>query len=312
MKTKVSILFLLLALVVPSSLFAAGNPDYTGDGCVGEDDVDVFSGYFQSKDPRADIDGKSGISMRDMAFLMTRWDDCSVNFQSLYPFAVGQKLTFQNYNKDGITPLLTYETDYIEVWEDKSHFTIHRIYGNTGQQKPPDCPRIDDVYIWSGENLYYTDTLNFFPPTGPNDKDALTHTLYYNSGHLWGTTAMKKGVEYSGSFSGKIYNIQQTNCQIISEQTRKQQTYQTTRKVSDATAWSPYTGGSAVTIPVLKVEQATYPSNDTYYSFKEEWYFYRDPIHGYIPIYTYGSYQKKKDASATYLWKTRLSTVEPL
>lgn len=287
MKTKIIVVCTLMATFsLPLVTHAAVKTvDFNNDTCFDQNDLNAFSGQLGSTTSALDIDSSGKVDLKDTAYLMKNWEACTntVNYQKLYPYAVGKQLKWKGYNEDG-SDASTYEISSIEPWQDGKHFTIHRQYGNVGEAAPW-CPRVDDTFYWTGDNtsLYYQETYNFYNEGKP---ESLTRT-YLQDGQLWGTSYAQKDVVYPGSSGGIVYDIQHADCFVTNMTYKGNNGYAyNKRSVGVSSAWSPYTGGSSHPVGTLQVnisnDLATIPAVTD--AFQEEWHFYKDPQLGYIPI----------------------------
>ena len=197
----------------------------------------------------------------------------------------------------------TEEKNYLKSWGDNVHFTFHRLYFNKGDTIQW-CPRVDDVYVWSGDNLFYTDTFDFY-----NNK--LTN---YKTGHLWATRLMEPGIEITNSMDGTTYDITHKDCSVTNklQVPGESSTHKTVAVIiENQNAWSPFTGGSSQNVPVFRLDEFMYIDGNKDDWWKEEWYFYNHPIYGYVPIYTKG-YRKKPNTDMQITWDSRLLNIEKI
>jgi len=215
-----------------------------------------------------------------------------------YPFPTGY--VFVDVGAEGTAGVFG-ETRH-RWWNDGQTFTIHRTFGNPGQAAPW-CPRIDDVKVWSGDELIYTDTYNFYS----NAKN-LTHLSA--PGHIWADRWMKLGEQKSGSYTDEVFLIEHSNCSVTSSSLSFTLTNVALRGLySGDTAWSPYTGGESNPLPVLRLDEITWFGSDPDDWTKEEWFFYDHPTLGYISIHTKGTRKNLGSSTIETLWDLRLQEV---
>lgn len=191
-----------------------------------------------------------------------------------------------------------------ESWGDGSHFTAHRNYFNMNELITW-CPRTDDVYEWSGELLYYKDTYTFYP----NENSLVS----YSPGHVWARGSMQAGVNYTYMMNGTFYDIVHNDCRVVTKTINAENSNNNIVTVAgitdDLESWSPFTGGSSTPVKVFRLDEYTFIGSDEWW--KEEWYFYNDPLYGFIPIASKGYHQSSWVLpNNTLLWDQRLKEVQ--
>ncbi len=309
MKAKILLLQCLIVITcIPQWTHAAVTADYNGDQCIDQSDLAILRGSYANATTVADMDGSGAVDVKDLALLMKNWKACPGSFSiaSLYPFAVGHALKYTAYNNNS-KPTSTYEIITTDLWHE-GHFTVHHQYGNVGSTAPF-CPRVDDVYYFHDDQLFYTDTYDFYPPA-PKDNNASTHTIY-TPGHLWGRMTMFKNRAVSGTMKGQDFDIQNVDCTVTGAVARAgNPTHLTEAQISDSQSWSDYTGGAKVTVPTLLLQQKTFVNGQKNNIWLEQWQFYNDPRLGYMPIEITIATQSPKQTSPKVISHERLSTVQ--
>jgi hypothetical protein len=306
MKTKITF-FVLVLLALPRFGMAALSSDINSDTCTDASDISILKSVFRSNNTTADLDASGEVNLKDAAIIMHEWAPCAntVNISELLPYAPNTNLKYQFYNPDGSAGN-TFEILRTEPWADGTHFTVHHYYGNVGSQASQ-CPRVDDVFGYNANNLFYTDTYNFYDPAV--DEAGLTRTTY-TEGHLWGQMTMFKDTEVLNTMTGKVFDLQHILCSATSSSERPSATTNQTKAiVSDATAWSPYTGGESNLKPVIMLQETTYLNSAPNDIFQEQWNFYDDPQYGYIPIEITILKQTPNDTSLQVISHERLQGI---
>ncbi len=285
MKTKISIFALLLLALPVFSHAAYRNADVNTDGCVDSSDYTLIREDLGTATSQSDLDSSGVVNLRDLTVLMHTWAPCSntVDAASFFPFAPNKNLRFNYYNPTSGAVLKKYEVMRVEPWSDAKHFTVHHYYANLGEALQT-CPRVDDVFAFQDDKLFYTDTYNFYDTSV--DPNGLTRAIF-PQGDLWAQTTMVKGQTITRQAVPFVQNtMTHSNCSVTQETQKQSIQYQTEVVITDQTSWSPYTGGSSKAVPTLMLQQTT-----TYFApksktslFQEQWHFYRDPTYGYIPI----------------------------
>lgn len=191
------------------------------------------------------------------------------------------------------------------VFSDNNHFKIWHINGSDRKPNPPDCPRNVDTFEWRGGDLYYTDTYNY-----SENPDNRKH-VKYAPGHLYMKRTMRPGVPVTSTSVGSLYSFAFRDCDVPTDETeaRPPRNFRMTATVYEhQVAWSSYTGGIDKPVPVIRLDEltCTNPSgpNNCPFPFKEEWYYYKDPTHGYVPIHSVGY------NNGIRIWNNRLASID--
>lgn len=276
----------MLFVILPAFAYGAyRNADINSDGCIDDSDLNIMKSDIGTAAVNSDLDSSGTVTMRDLTVLMHSWAPCSntINAAAFFPVAPNKNLRFNYYNPTSGAVLKKYEIMQSEVWNDSTHFTVHHYYANLGDAVLT-CPRVDDVFAFQDNKLYYTDTYNFYDTAV--DPNGLTLSNF-PQGDLWAQTTMVKGQTITTKGVPLVQSsITQSDCVTLSQLQKKSLQYQTDVVITDQSSWSPYTGGSTKTVPTLMLQQTT-----TYFApkgktslFQEQWHFYRDPTFGYVPI----------------------------
>jgi hypothetical protein len=144
------------------------------------------------------------------------------------------------------------ETEWTERWPDGVHFTIHRFF--SGGRDINECPRIDDVFVWQDDVLYYTDTIDFFEnwqsahmiPGDPVGSRQMRANVWVDSG-------------ISRRYNQAAYPIQHENCRVTFEDTASPEAINEpqnnhVRILNNRREWSPVTGGPNRLVSVIILE----------------------------------------------------------
>lgn len=217
-----------------------------------------------------------------------------INLKEIYPFKTKNVFVYHWYDQHN-KKVPGFENHSHEWSPDGKTFTIHHSYNGEW------CPRVDDVFRWDNNQLFYTDTYDFY-------KGIRTT---YTPGHLWGKEKVNAGDKKSTPTHGHIRNFTHENCYIQSETepTDESEHVMAYKVVPNETAWSPLTGGKNKPVNVFRLEQHTYIHGNKDDWWKEEWYFYEHPQYGYIAIQTRGFRKELKAIEPELKWNMRLADI---
>jgi hypothetical protein len=206
---------------------------------------------------------------------------------------------YQHYDSSGQPIPNNLERIWHERWEDGQHFTIHHWWDTW-------CPRIDDVMVWEDDRLYYTDTYDF----------ARSHHTRLEPGHLWADRWMEvDGPAQFNDVEHRVFRIGHTNCAVTSSVFDPSESHNNRiwrRLLGGLSDWSPFTGGSDSPVPILRLDETTLINNNPEDWFKEEWYFYKHSVLGWIAIHSKGYRVQPGNTTPEVLWDARLMGVEDL
>jgi hypothetical protein len=171
-----------------------------------------------------------------------------------YPTDENIKLIFEHYIRDGEFEILS-----IDPWEDNKSFTSRHQYFNS-TITAPFCPRIDDVFTWDENKLYYTHTYNFYDNT----------LLEITPGHLWAYNNMKIGEVKHSTYQATFYNIDHSNCTAINKNIIQKNTHEVWFGIFNSQTWSEYTGGPNNPVNVILLAETTWVNRESKTEWKEK------------------------------------------
>ena len=218
----------------------------------------------------------------------------------VYPFPVNKTFIYYSFNGNQQTGDYEYMTH--EPWADGRHFTIRHRYGSTGTPAPW-CPRVDDVFLWDGSQLIYSDTYDFY-------KNEIIH--YSNPGHIWARNPMPAAQLFSNYMDGTLYSLNRdSGCNVLNYSVLNSNIRDRvwSQVIENQQTWSPFTGGPGMTVNSFRLDETTYLNNDPADTLKEEWYFYDHPVYGYIALQTRGYRKTQSDQVPLLAWDERLTQI---
>jgi len=228
----------------------------------------------------------------------------SYDFTKFYPFNENYGLHYQSYHKNNTEEDL-HSVIYTDKWgPNNNYFTIHHTYGSSTKKRTW-CPRVADIFKWEGNNLYYTETKDFYKGL------STTFPSNNHAGHLWGEKCFKANVakKISTTQRANFYRDHKPNSCNLGTAIKDSRSHNVDiwrALKEDYTAWSDFTGGKNNPVEVLRLDETTIYGNNNWW--KESWYFYDHPEYGVIPIHSKGL-RKMPNTNVELLWNMRLKNI---
>ncbi len=228
-----------------------------------------------------------------------RIEPATLDMKWLWPFPPGRTFVYDNG-----------EHIRHEWWEDRSHFTVRHLYYPDDPARPP----TEDVMVWRGTRLYYTDT--YVWGDGDDKTEGHTHSVL-EPGQVWADRHMTVNAAAECSYTNhRSFKMANSGTELHGERSMD-------GRGTDDICWRRLVGGITLSCPytdrvaggpveALRLDETTYARRKRGF-WKEEHFFWRDPSVGWICIASHGCEGREdkrgRQTVTGELWDTRLTEV---